>query len=158
MASRLAPANESDQTHIMPLLQIVVDSYPGLPFACVILDSGYDAEELHCDIYTELNLLPIIIRKPSMKWAPMMSKAGAPVCFFGYPTRRRGIEYNNGRTKFACYHACRDDPQECPAQGSMNALRNSAPVSNATMDLPRKIDIIWKPIILIWATIMFSFM
>jgi len=112
MASRLAPANESDQTHIMPLLQIVVDSYPGLPFACVILDSGYDAEELHCDIYTELNLLPIIIRKPSMKWGPMMSKAGAPVCFFGYPTRRRGIEYNNGRTKFACYHACRDDPQE----------------------------------------------
>ena len=28
-----------------------------------------------------------------------------------YPTRRRGIEYNHGRTKFACYRSCLDSQQ-----------------------------------------------
>lgn len=112
IVSRLAPANESDQTHIMPLLSTALIRYPMLPFFCVILDAGYDAEELHRDIYTDLDLLPIIIRKPSMKWGPKLGNSGTPLCLFGYPTRRRGIEYNHGRTKFACYHACAHDPQE----------------------------------------------
>ena len=111
IVSLLAPANESDQTHILPLLRMALTSYPMLPFVCVILDAGYDTEELHRDIYTDLNLLPIIIRKPSMKWGEKLSNIGTPLCLFGYPTRRRGIEYNHGRTKFACYHACADDPQ-----------------------------------------------
>jgi hypothetical protein len=111
IVSLLAPANESDQTHILPLLRKALTTYPMLPFVCVILDAGYDAEELHRDIYTELNLMPIIIRKPSMKWGVKLSDTGTPRCLFGYPTRRRGIEYNHGRTKFACYHACADDPQ-----------------------------------------------
>jgi hypothetical protein len=109
--SRLAPANESDQSHILPLLQAATTRYPRLPIACVILDEGYDAEELHHDIFTELNLLPIIIRKPSMKWGPRLSDSGIPLCPFGYATWRRGIEYNHRRSKFACYHACLDDPQ-----------------------------------------------
>ena len=112
VASLLAPANESDQVHIMPLLRTVFARYPILPFACVILDAGYDAEELHHDIFTELDILPIIIRKPSMKWGTKFSETGTPLCLFGYPTRRRGIEYNHGRTKFACYHSCRDNPQQ----------------------------------------------
>jgi hypothetical protein len=112
IVSLLAPANESDQTHILPLLRMALSRYPMLPFICVILDAGYDTEELHRHIYTELNLLPIIIRKPSMKWGAKLSNNGTPVCVFGYPTRRRGIEYNHGRTKFACYHACNNDPQK----------------------------------------------
>jgi len=68
IVSRVAPANESDQTHILPLLRMAFIRYPMLPFVCVILDAGYDAEELHRDIHIDLNLLPIIIRKPSMKW------------------------------------------------------------------------------------------
>ncbi|HEA66199.1 MAG TPA: transposase [Desulfobacterales bacterium] len=112
IVSLLAPASESDQNYIMPLLEMALDSYPSLPFACVILDAGYDAEDLHRDINTELNLLPIIIRKPSIKWGSMMSKTGTPLCPFAYPTHRRGIEYNHGRTKFACYRTCLDDPQK----------------------------------------------
>jgi hypothetical protein len=96
IVSQLAPANESDKTHIMPLLRIALHRYPKLAFACVILDAGYDAEEFHRDIYTEFNILPIIIRKPSIKWAPKL---------------RKGIEYNRGRTKFACYRVCTKDPQ-----------------------------------------------
>jgi hypothetical protein len=111
IVSLLAPANESDQTHIMPLLHMALARYPMLPFVCVILDAGYDSEELYRDIYADLGLLPIIIRKPSMKWGAKLGNTGTPLCLFGYPTRRRGIEYNHGRTKFACYHACANDPQ-----------------------------------------------
>jgi hypothetical protein len=111
IVSRLAPANESDQTHILPLLRTAITRYPKLPFVCVILDAGYDTEELHREIYTDLELLPIIIRKPSMKWGAKLSHTGTPLCLFGYPTRRRGTEYNHGRSKFACHHACLDDPQ-----------------------------------------------
>jgi hypothetical protein len=112
IVSRLAPANESDQAHILPLLRMAFTRYPMLPFVCVILDAGYDSEELHRYIYIDLNLLPIIIRKPSMKWGRKLSNTGTPLCLFGYPTRRRGIEYNHGRTKFACYHVCVKDPQD----------------------------------------------
>ena len=111
MVGLLAPANESDQAHILPLLRMVLARYPDLPFACVILDAGYDAEALHRDIYTELELLPNIIRKPSMKWGAKLGDTGTPLCPFGYPTRRKGIEYDRGRTKFACHHACLQDPQ-----------------------------------------------
>jgi len=124
IVSRLAPANESDQAHIMPLLFEAFDRYPQLPFACVILDAGYDSEEFHRDIYTEFNILPIIIRKPSIKWAPNLGNTGTPLCPFGYPTRRKGIEYNRGRTKFACYSICIKDPQRllfsCEYQDSEN--------------------------------------
>jgi len=124
IVSRLAPANESDQTHIMPLLLTVFERYPKLPFSCVILDAGYDAEEFHRDIYTEFNILPIIIRKPSMKWGANIGKTGTPLCPFGYPTRRKGIEYNRGRTKLACYRVCIKDPQRllfsCEYQNSEN--------------------------------------
>jgi len=55
IVSLLAPANESDQTHILPLLRMALTHYPMLPFVCVILDAGYDTEELHRHIYTDLN-------------------------------------------------------------------------------------------------------
>ena len=110
--SLIAPANESDQAHILSLLRTLQARYPTLPFVCIILDAGYDAEELHRDIYTELKILPIIIRKPTMKWGPKLGETGTPSCPFGYPTRRKGIEYKQGRTKFACYHACLKDPQQ----------------------------------------------
>jgi hypothetical protein len=124
IVSRLAPANESDKAHIMTLLLTALQRYPKLPFACVILDAGYDAEEFHRDIYTEFNMLPIIIRKPSMKWGPNLGNTGTPLCPFGYQTQRKGIEYNRGRTKFACYRVCIKDPQRllfvCVYQNSEN--------------------------------------
>lgn len=122
IASLLAPANESDKVHIMPVLQTVFARYPDLPFGGVILDSIYDSEDLHRDIYVELHLLPIIIRKPSMKYGRGFSTKGTPLCPFGYPTRRKGIEYNHQRTKFACYHVCKKDSQQllfkCPHKNS----------------------------------------
>lgn len=122
ITSLLAPANESDKVYAMPVLQTAIDRYPNLPFGCIILDSGYDSEDLHRDIYTKLHLLPVIIRKPSIKYGVGFSPDGTPLCPFGYPTRRKGIEYNHQRTKFACYRVCKKDPQrllfECPHKNS----------------------------------------
>ena len=118
LTSLIAPANQRDQTHIMPLLERTLGRYPELPFGCIILDCGYDSEELHRDIYTVLGLLPVIIRKDSLKYGRGFSAQGTPLCPLGYPTRRKGIEYNHQRTKFACYHVCRGYPQQllfdCP--------------------------------------------
>jgi len=93
---------------------MAIDTYPDLPLACVILDAGYDAQELLRDIYTELNLLPIIIRKPSMKWGSMMSKTGTPLCRFGWMT-------------------IGEKGQLCQAQESIDGLKNFATTSNVTM-------------------------
>ena len=111
MVSMLAPANESDEIHIIPVLEETLIRYPELNFGSIILDAGYDTEDLHRDIYKELNLLPVIIRMPSMKYDTGLSAEGTPLCPFGYKTRRKGIEYNHQRTKFACYHACKKDLQ-----------------------------------------------
>lgn len=43
-----------------------------------------------------LGLLPVIVRKPSMKWGRGLSETGTALCPFGYATRRRGIEYDRG--------------------------------------------------------------
>lgn len=122
LVSLLASANENDQLWILPLLNALFARYSHLPFGCIILDAGYDAEELHRDIYTEYGLWPIIIRKPSMVWGPKLGRTGTPVCPFGYPTKRRGIEYHRGRTKYACHRLCLEDPQpmlfDCEHQSS----------------------------------------
>jgi hypothetical protein len=122
IVSLLASANESDEANIMPVLRMALARYPEFPFGCVILDAGYDSEDSHRDIYMELHLLPIIIRKPSIKYGYGFIAAGTPLCPFGYPTRRKGIEYNHQRTKFACYHVCKKDPRQllfkCPYEDS----------------------------------------
>lgn len=112
LISLIAPANESDEIHIIPALRTTLTRYPELPFSCVILDAGYDSEDLHRDIYLDLDLLPVIIRMPSIKFGPHFSDEGTPLCPFGYPTRRKGIEYNHQRTKFACYRVCEKESQQ----------------------------------------------
>lgn len=122
IASLIAPANESDKVHIMPVLRAGLARYPELPFGSVILDSIYDSEDLHRDIYVGLHLLPVIIRKPSIQYGRGFSAKGTPLCPYEYPTRRKGIEYNHERTKFACHHVCMKNPQrllfKCPYKDS----------------------------------------
>lgn len=43
IVSLLAPANESDKVHIMPVLQTALTRYPEFSFGCIILDSIYDS-------------------------------------------------------------------------------------------------------------------
>lgn len=105
MATIITSANVSDQTVMLNLLEEVEARYPGLVFAYIILDRGYDAEELHHDIYELFEIIPVIIRK-KMVYPKGFTQEGFPLCPWGISMKPRGIEYDRRRTKYACYKSC----------------------------------------------------
>lgn len=105
LVSIISAANEYDQEHIFSLLEMLFHQFPELEFAYIILDRGYDDEKIHAEIYEHFGIIPIIIRK-KMVYPKGYSRDGFPLCPFGKPTRRKGIEYKNRRTKYACYKSC----------------------------------------------------
>ena len=110
LVTLLAPANESDQAFIFPLVEELVSRYPSLKFSYLILDRGYDTEEIHHDIYEFFEIIPIIIRK-KMVYPKGFTKDGYPLCPWGFPMKPRGIEYNQRRTKYACFKRCKKSGQ-----------------------------------------------
>jgi len=110
MATITTPASVYDQKAILPLLDELTGRYPDLPFAYIILDRGYDAEEIHQDIYEHFGIIPIIIRK-KMVYPKGFTTDGFPLCPWGVSLKPRGIEYEHRRTKYACFKACRKEEQ-----------------------------------------------
>jgi len=106
----VTPASESDQNIIIPLIEALIFRYPFLEFAYVILDRGYDAEEIHHDIYEFFGIIPIIIRK-KMVYPKGFSTEGYPLCLWGLPMKPKGIDYERKRTRFACFKICKRSPQ-----------------------------------------------
>lgn len=105
LVTLISPANVSDQDFIVPLIEELVARYPYLQVSYIILDRGYDAEEIHHDIYEFFGIIPIIIRK-KMVYPKGFTSEGYPVCPFGLPMKERGIEYSHKRTKYACFKLC----------------------------------------------------
>jgi len=101
----ISPANESDQCYIIALIEELFARYPSLKVSYIILDRGYDAEEIHHDIYEFFDIIPVIIRK-KMVYPKGFTDDGYPVCPFGFPMKRRGIEYQQKRTKYGCFKQC----------------------------------------------------
>lgn len=110
MVTLVTPASESDQNVIMSLLEETKKRYPLLSFAYIILDKGYDAEDIHHDIYEFFDIIPIIIRK-KMVYPEEFSDDGYPLCEWGYPMRTTGIDYVQKRTRYACFKVCRESEQ-----------------------------------------------
>jgi hypothetical protein len=110
MATIITAASVYDQKAILPLLDELKGRYPDLPFAYIILDRGYDAEEIHQDIYEHFGIIPIIIRK-KMVYPEGYTKDGFPLCPWGVPMKPKGIEYDRRRTKYACFKWCRKKEQ-----------------------------------------------
>jgi len=110
LVSIVSPANESDTDHIFALVGTARTRYPQFKFAYVILDRGYDAEQIHKGLYQEFGLIPIIIRK-KMEFPKGFDEKGHPPCPGGYPMKRKNIDYKRRRTKFACFKICLDDDQ-----------------------------------------------
>lgn len=106
----VTPASESDQNLIIPLIEALTARYPSLEFAYVSLDKGYDAEEIHHDIYASFGIIPVIIRK-KMVYPKTFSKEGYPLCPWGIPMKPKGIDYERQRTHFACFKICKRSPQ-----------------------------------------------
>jgi hypothetical protein len=110
LATLLTPANTSDQAVILILVEEVVSRYPFLRFAYIILDKGYDTEEIHHDIYEFFGIIPIIIRK-KMVYPKGFTNDGYPLCPWGFMMKPRGIEYKQRRTKYACFKVCKKSDQ-----------------------------------------------
>lgn len=110
LATIITPASVSDQAAILPLLDELKSRFPQLLFAYIILDKGYDTEEIHHDIYELFDIIPIIIRK-KMVYPNGFSKEGFPLCPWGVSMRTKGIEYDRRRTKYACVKLCQKAEQ-----------------------------------------------
>lgn len=113
MVTIITAANVSDQDMILLLLDELTARYPDLTFAYVILDRGYDAEEIHQDTYEHFGIVPIIIRK-KMAYPEGFTNDGFPLCPLGIPMKPKGIEYERKRTKYACFKACQASEPSLP--------------------------------------------
>ena len=111
LVSLLSGANEHDTDYIFPLLEELKKRYPTLTFAYIILDRGYDSEEIHRDIYENFGIVPVIIRK-KMVYPGGFTSTGLPLCPFNYPMKRKGIDYRYKRTQYACYKVCQKEKQQ----------------------------------------------
>lgn len=109
LVSVVAPANELDQAHLLPLLEKFRQLYPELPVAYVLLDKGYDAEVLYRGVYEDYGMIPVTARKDNIAYPKGFSKRGLPLCPYGIELARRGTDYSRRRTKFCCEHRCWSD-------------------------------------------------
>lgn len=107
LVSIVDSANGYDQDYIIPLLELLYERFSKLTFAYIILDKGYDAEDIHEEIYEYFEIIPIIIRKKT-SYPKGFDEYGFPLCPYGFSTRRKGIEYRHRRTKYACFKSCED--------------------------------------------------
>ncbi|MFH1241574.1 MAG: transposase [Pseudomonadota bacterium] len=110
LVTLLSPANESDQAFIIVLIEDLIARYPFFEFSYIILDKGYDTEEIHHDIYNFFGIIPVIVRK-KMVYPKGFTKDGYPLCLFGFAMKPRGIEYKQERTKYACFKLCTKSEQ-----------------------------------------------
>jgi hypothetical protein len=110
LVSIITSAEVSDQNVIFELLDDLFKRYSELTFAYLILDRGYDAEEIHRDIFENYHLIPMIIRK-KMVYPKQFTKSGIPLCPFGYAMQKRVIDYQRKRTKYCCDKICIKNPK-----------------------------------------------
>ncbi len=90
---------------MLVLIEELIARYPFLQFSYIILDKGYDAEEIHHGIYEFFDIIPIIVRK-KMVYPKRFTKEGYLLCLFRLPMKPRGIEYKQKSTKYACFKLC----------------------------------------------------
>lgn len=110
LMSVLTSAEVHDQNVIFKLLTELFTLYPDLSFSYIILDRGYDTDDIHQDIYELYHLIPIIIRK-KMVYSKQFTKSGFPLCPFGYILKKKGIDYQRKRTKYCCEKICLINPK-----------------------------------------------
>ena len=111
LISIVTAADVADQTVIIELVKELVLLYPELTFSYILLDRGYDADDIHKTLYETYHLIPIIIRK-KMVYPKGFTKSGYPLCPFGYALTRISIDYKRKRTKYCCRKMCLKRPKQ----------------------------------------------
>jgi hypothetical protein len=121
LASSISGRNEQDQDHLFSLLNKFRKYFPELKIAYIVLDRGYDSEEIHKALYEEYEIIPVIIRKKTA-YPKGYTPEGIPLCIWGLPMSRTGIDYTRKRTRYACRKSCQRTKQmtfKCPYQDSL---------------------------------------
>lgn len=111
MVSLVSTRKDADEMHIFPLLDEFKKRFPAFNIAYIILDAGYDSEEIYKGIYEDYTIIPIIIRG-KMSYAKGFNSQGIPLCEFGYPLTRTGVDYKRKRTRYQCNKVCQKDTQK----------------------------------------------
>jgi hypothetical protein len=120
LVSVISPRNASDQDHLVPLLDQFRERFPELKIAYLVLDRGYDAEEIHRTLYEAYGIIPVIIRKKTA-YPKGYTPEGIPLCIWGLPMSKTGIDYSRKRTRYACRKCCQRAKQmtfPCPYRDS----------------------------------------
>ena len=120
LVSTISGRNAQDQDFLFPLLDQFVDRFPDLKIAYIVLDRGYDSEEIHRTLYEEYDIIPIIIRQKTA-YPKGYTPEGIPLCIWGLPMSRVVVDYERRRTKYACRKVCQRAEQmtfKCPYLGS----------------------------------------
>jgi len=105
LVSLVSSASDHDVDWIFPLLQALARRYGELTFAYIILDRGYDSEDIHRGVFEEFGIIPIIIRKKTA-YPEGFTPDGVPLCPGGLPMRRRLTDLQRKRTQWACQRQC----------------------------------------------------
>lgn len=116
LVSVVAPANELDSVHLLPLLSRFRELYPDVQVAYLLLDKGYDSEALYRSVYEDHGMIPVTARKDNIAYPKEFSNRGRPLCPYGIELARRGTDYGRRRTKFCCEHRCLAEGAE-PTEG-----------------------------------------
>ncbi len=116
LVSTISTRNAQDQDHLFPLLDQFKQRFSEMKIAYIVLDKGYDAEEVHRKLYEEYDIIPVIIRK-KIAYPKGFTGDGIPLCIWGLPMSRTGIDYARKRTRYACRKVCQRTKQmtfNCP--------------------------------------------
>lgn len=111
-------ANVADKKVIIPLLAEFRKVFPELPVAYLILDKGYDYEDVHRDIYESFGIIPAIIRKENIRHPRSFSPKFLPWCKYRFELQKTGIDYKLKRTRYQCLHTCLKQPDELQRRGA----------------------------------------
>lgn len=106
LVSLVVGANWHDMMYLIPLLDEFGRRFPHIEAAYIILDKGYDIDPIHEIIFNSYGIIPVIIRKEDIKYPKGFHKDGTPLCDYGFPLRRKGIDYKRQRTQYVCDRIC----------------------------------------------------
>lgn len=110
LVSLVATRNEPDQDHIFPLLKQLKQQLPKLSYAYLLLDAGYDAEDIHRGIFEDYGIIPVIIRK-KITYPKGFTDDGVPLCPLGHTMIKAVVDYERRRTKYVCKKVCKNKDQ-----------------------------------------------